>query len=745
MTILPWKGIIIWDSRRRTSMKEEIITNFIELLGVTWMPEERQIEALNSLIEYSESKGKKRVKEYRITFIEAVNNKLDLNASAYQDILDYAFEVHVKLNYKQKANIREMLDCANADAFAQFLHDNGVIDEDFINQFNPVDEELTFRELNTLLETDKKCNEVIASIFSRYCFNLFDWSISREFFSGEDVKEDFFEFIGTKYPDMCMRNHAMAFVDATSLLNDDDYLHGCNNLLNTIKEIYDSLNNHCDMIVYVPFGTEDKGKQWRMYTDIILFSEKHIKEKIDRAYFRWKKIGDITKSYIDAIAPYNAEFDVAFQGFVFKDCFVIGEDKEYSLLLVFEKNKRDERIVNCPACYSKKIQGNSYPILNVRSWECENPLCPDRSKYNRGKRYAFMSLYRQKQLQDEENYIPESSIAKWHLDCVKPCSLEEIFEMAVRHYSCVGDDVDVYSETRICNKSFLNRKINYHEISEYKTNIKKTFMESSYFYRYIQDDSRPIREYKNCKIGKADIYFGDSFDVLRTFSDSTIDGAVTSPPYYNAKTYSQWRNIYCYLFDMYNISKETYRIMKEGAVYLFNIFDYFDNENNISLSAMGDKRMILGAYMIDMFQRIGFSIIGNIIWNKGEIQGNRSFNQGNLTPYYQAPLNCWEHVLIFSKGKPEKKFSDIVSRIEDIRPVVKMIRGRNVLGHDAPYPNDIPEIIIKHMNTNDVVLDPFLGSGTTSIVANKYGIRSIGIEKNKSYYELCQKRVRDNL
>lgn len=63
--------------------------------------------------------------------------------------------------------------------------------------------------------------------------------------------------------------------------------------------------------------------------------------------------------------------------------------------LIFEKNIRDERPVYCPACRTSNIQGNSYPILNVRSWECENPLCPERSKYNRGKRYAFSSSMRQ--------------------------------------------------------------------------------------------------------------------------------------------------------------------------------------------------------------------------------------------------------------------------------------------------------------------------------------------------------------
>ena len=153
----------------------------------------------------------------------------------------------------------------------------------------------------------------------------------------------------------------------------------------------------------------------------------------------------------------------------------------------------------------------------------------------------------------------------------------------------------------------------------------------------------------------------------------SVDGAVTSPPYYNAKSYSQWENIYCYLYDMYNISKEIFRVMKEGGVYLFNIFDYFDNENNISLSAMGDKRMILGAYMIDIFRRVGFNVDGNIIWNKGEIQGNRNFNQGNRTPYYQAPLNCWEHVLILSKGTKNREFNEIKSSIQDIPPVIKWL------------------------------------------------------------------------
>lgn len=231
--------------------------------------------------------------------------------------------------------------------------------------------------------------------------------------------------------------------------------------------------------------------------------------------------------------------------------------------------------------------------------------------------------------------------------------------------------------------------------------------------------------------------------MLRSLTPNSLDAAVTSPPYYNAKEYSQWPNIYCYLYDMYNISLDIFRVLKPGAVYLFNIFDYFDNEKSIVFSAMGNKRMILGAYMLDIFQRIGFNIVGNIIWYKGEIQGNRSFNQGNMTPYYQAPLNCWEHIFILSKGQPDKKFNELQSSIASIRPVIKIVKGKNTLGHTAPFPVEVPDLLIDCLTDTDIVLDPFLGSGTTCISANRHNVNSIGIEMNDDYYLLSQKIIQE--
>ena len=105
-------------------------------------------------------------------------------------------------------------------------------------------------------------------------------------------------------------------------------------------------------------------------------------------------------------------------------------------------------------------------------------------------------------------------------------------------------------------------------------------------------------------------------------------------------------------------------------------------------SAMGKKRMILGAYIVRLFEELGFELRGNVVWDKGEIEGKRNFNQGNHSPYYQAPFNCWEHIYVFAKpgGERPPQFPTILKA----RPVFKMVNGENVLGHSAPFPPEIP-------------------------------------------------------
>ncbi|MBO7127375.1 site-specific DNA-methyltransferase [bacterium] len=726
-------------------MLESIITSFCDLISQEWKPTYSQVETLKALYEFSEQNGYSCSNAYEESFYEAVNNKLTTNLSAYQHILDVAFFHGIKLNYLHKTEIRALLDSGNSTKYRTYLIENGISSTEMLEAFTPVERFVTMQQFNKAKENDKQFDEMLNAIFSRYCYNLFDKKCTSLFFSKSNkYAHDYFDFISAIYPDMCQRNKALSFVDITADLFEGGYSNGCDCALKAIKQSFDLLNNHCDMAIYVPdLEIEGHSIQWKLFADLVLYAEKMNPEKIDRMYFHWKKIKSASEKYINGLDSVDTDFSIAFQGFVFKDCFVLQQDKSYSLLLIFEKNMRDERPLYCPACRSLNIEGNSYPILNVRSWECQNPLCPDRSKYNRGKRYAFSSIMRQKLMSDEANRIPEKSIAAWRLDYVKGFDKHNAFEMVLRHYSCVGDGIMIFTSDPAFYSSVktFGRDPHFMQYVNSEHGTLEAFKQSSYFKRYIQNDKRPYIIADSWKYNNAVVYNGDSFEILKGFENNSIDGAVTSPPYYNAKSYSQWENIYCYLYDMYNISTEIFRVLKPGAVYLFNIFDYFDNEKNIVFSAMGNKRMILGAYMLDIFTRIGFFVQGNIIWYKGEIQGNRSFNQGNLTPYYQAPLNCWEHIFILSKGKPDKKYKDLKSCIAAIRPVVKIVKGKNILGHTAPYPTEIPDLLLKYMKPGDSILDPFLGSGTTCIAAEKKGIKSIGIEKNPEYFKLCQSLI----
>ena len=91
--------------------------------------------------------------------------------------------------------------------------------------------------------------------------------------------------------------------------------------------------------------------------------------------------------------------------------------------------------------------------------------------------------------------------------------------------------------------------------------------------------------------------------------------------------------------------------------------------------------------------------------------------------------------------------SDFVAKwrrdIVKITPVIKTnCKGENTLGHTAPYPEDIPEMAIRYYSgMGDLVIDPFLGSGTSGIVAKKLGRDFIGVELDEDYYNIAKERI----
>ncbi|WP_420768358.1 DNA-methyltransferase [Parageobacillus thermoglucosidasius] len=734
-----------------------LIDDFNSILKCNWNPSESLFKELIILVTALKEQEIRPYEIRRKELIKLINQKFDFNKSIFKAIIDYCAEHKIYFNYPEKQLISNYIDSNDLVGFSDFiftkLGDN-FLTRNIIGQFKPIDDSTTINYLyNKLEENSEKKEEILESLFGGYVFFSFDKKIIHNYFSNkgldEPYHEDYFDFLKYNYPHFFNRSCSLIYLTIDEKLFEkfDSLTIFKNSILNLIKDSYEKLDNHSFFAVLIkPIIYKNINIQWELYSDVVLFSEKFIETKIEKDYFKPEKIRELTSKYIKNIDFSKAKFEIANEGFTYIDTFIISKEpvdkdsfKLYDILIIFEKNQRDERVLPCPACRSTRVQGNSYPKINVKSWECKNPFCPDKSKFNRGKRYSLYSLIRQKAIEESHNLIPLEHIRKWRLDIVHIKNNIEIAEMLLRHYSLYGDNVVFINHNETLPNHFCGRNINFIEYPNKKIlpeNLLDKFYDSPYFKRFMIDNTEKNDDfYQNLSnTSKFIVFCGDAFSVLSSIESQSIHGVVTSPPYYNAKEYSNWDNIYTYLYDMYNIAREIYRVLVDGGVFLFNIFDYFDNENNIAFSAMGKKRMILGAYIIYIFRQIGFTINGNIIWNKGEIEGKRNFNQGNLSPYYQAPLNAWEHIFVFSKGKMPDNY--VFPSILFAKPVFKMVKKKNILGHPAPFPKAIPELLIRNLNAEQTVLDPFAGSFTTGRVAFEYGIKSINIDYKKEYCEL---------
>lgn len=302
------------------------------------------------------------------------------------------------------------------------------------------------------------------------------------------------------------------------------------------------------------------------------------------------------------------------------------------------------------------------------------------------------------------------------------------------------------------------------------------------------------------------IYNMNCLEGLRQMEDESIDLMVTSPPYYNAREYSQWETVDSYMDDMKDIFTELYRCMKNHKYIVVNVGDVTSQVGKAKWSV---RKLPLGAMFTMMLEEIGFEFIDDYIWDKGEPQSKRHLGNPQY-PFYQYPVNCYEHILIFAKHKLDKtkipcpicnetivvsnsqsgigvqswecknpncseksasgrgkRFSarsvmmnnyqtndnfiekEFIQKwrrdIVKINPVIKInSKGENKLGHTAPYPTDIPEMAIRYYSgIGDLVVDIFSGSGTTGVVAKKLRRNYIGFELNEEYVETSNKRLED--
>ena len=268
----------------------------------------------------------------------------------------------------------------------------------------------------------------------------------------------------------------------------------------------------------------------------------------------------------------------------------------------------------------------------------------------------------------------------------------------------------------------------------------KEVLRGKYYYARNHNFSREINEVPEEFINK--IIAGDSEEVLKKLPDNSIDLIFTSPPYNfglnyeNHKDGVDWNE---YFDKLFRIFKECIRILKYGGRIVINVqplfSDYIPIHHIISNFFMENK----------MIWR------GEILWEKHNYNCKYTAWGSWKSPSNPYLKYTWEFLEVFSKGSlkhyGEPKNADItpdefkkwVYAKWDISPENNMKK----YGHPAMFPEELAERVIKLFSfRGDIVLDPFNGVGTTTVVAKKLGRRYIGIDISEEYCKKAEERLK---
>ena len=232
------------------------------------------------------------------------------------------------------------------------------------------------------------------------------------------------------------------------------------------------------------------------------------------------------------------------------------------------------------------------------------------------------------------------------------------------------------------------------------------------------------------------IHQHDSRD-MQHLPDNSVHLMVTSPPYNVGKDYDSDLGLEEYKALLEGVMAETYRVLVEGGRACVNIA-------NVGRSPY----IPLHAYIVEIAQRCGFYMRGEIIWDKGASAGT-SCAWGSWRSASNPTLrDVHEYILIFCKHsfKRHPIRQNTIDRDSFIACTKSIWRfnaeSAKRVGHPAPFPVELPARLI-HLYTyaGDIVLDPFMGAGTTGVAAIEAKRHFVGYEINADYVHLANNRL----
>ena len=232
--------------------------------------------------------------------------------------------------------------------------------------------------------------------------------------------------------------------------------------------------------------------------------------------------------------------------------------------------------------------------------------------------------------------------------------------------------------------------------------------------------------------------FNKSSENMNELVDNCVSLTVTSPPYNIGKDSDLDLNDEEYWKMINKVFSETYRVTKSGGRLVVNVAN------------LGRKPYIpFSKYFTEALNEIGFIMRGEIIWQKSK-GANANFAWGSwLSASNPVIRDIHEYCLVFSKDSM-KNSSGGKSTIEKDEFMESTLSIWNItpekakkIGHPAPFPVELPKKFINlYSFKDDLILDPFIGSGTTAVASKLLKRKYVGYEINKNYIEIANNRLK---
>jgi DNA modification methylase len=266
-----------------------------------------------------------------------------------------------------------------------------------------------------------------------------------------------------------------------------------------------------------------------------------------------------------------------------------------------------------------------------------------------------------------------------------------------------------------------------------------------------------VEEYK--------LYCGDSRH-MKELEDKSVHLVITSPPYFDLKSYDNGdvskdtqlgspKNYDEYISNLNKVWQECLRVLTPDGKLCINIMPVFLSGKETTFGRRGTKLVITDIErFIDSTKEAYLHSL--YIWDKRNSSRFSSFGS------YPYPTNIFstfpfEWIIVFcKKGKREHKLTKDMKEKSKITQkewsswAINSIWTMNPakakeIGHPAPFPEELPRRLIKlYSFKGDVILDPFVGSGTTVKVARELGRKGVGYDINPDYIKLAEKRLKQN-